>query len=555
MVSRFFIDRPIFATVLSLVITLVGGIALYYLPISQYPRITPPGVSISISYPGASAQVVADTVAAPIEQQVTGVEGMLYMSSQMGNDGSYSLTVTFDVGTDLNTALVMVQNRVALAMPQLPTEVQNQGITIRKRTPDMLMIVNFVSPDGRYDDIYLSNFATINIRDELLRVPGVSDINVSGQRDYSVRAWLDPQALAAKNMTALDVANAIRSQNLDAAAGAVGAPPARTGQSFQLPISTIGRLRTPEQFGDIIVKVSQPRPPAPVRATTPRSSTVGAPALATPPGTSTGSSSMTTAGNNSNAPTTSSASTGSDPTQSSSAPGLAPPSGVSTLGGAQTGGGGTTGGAANSAGGGTTGGAATGSTGMSFGELVGSSTDTSASDAANIPAMADLAGGGARANPRTARPSPRAPGVVRLRDVATVEMGAQNYNQSCRFDGQPSVGLMIYQLPGTNALEVADNVRARMAELKKRFPDGVDYVIGYDTTPFIRESINDVVITLLEAVALVAAVVLLFLQDWRAMILPLIDVPVSIIGTFAVMSALGFSLNNISLFGLVLAIG
>src|SRR5262249_15569651 len=219
MISRFFIDRPIFATVLSIVITLVGGIALYFLPISQYPRITPPGVSISISYPGASAQTVADTVAAPIEQQVNGVEGMLYMSSQMGNDGSYSLSVTFDVGTDLKTALVMVQNRVALAMPQLPTEVQNQGITIRKKTPDMLMIVSFISPDQRYNDVYLSNYATINIRDELLRVPGVSDINVQGQRDYSVRIWLDPQRLAAHNMTALDVTAAIRRQNLHAALG------------------------------------------------------------------------------------------------------------------------------------------------------------------------------------------------------------------------------------------------------------------------------------------------------------------------------------------------
>ena len=191
MISRFFIDRPIFATVLSVVITLIGGISLFFLPVAQYPRITPPGVNISISYPGASAQVVADTVAAPIEQQVNGVEGMLYMSSQSGNDGTYSLTVTFDIGTDLNTAVVKVQNRVALAMPQLPTEVQNQGITIRKKTPDILMIVNFFSPDGRYDDIYLSNYATINVRDELLRVPGVSDITYQGQRDYSIRCWLE----------------------------------------------------------------------------------------------------------------------------------------------------------------------------------------------------------------------------------------------------------------------------------------------------------------------------------------------------------------------------
>ena len=230
MISRFFIDRPIFATVLSIVITLIGGDrAVRRCRSPSIRRSRRPACQVSISYPGASAQVVADTVAAPIEQQVNGVEGMLYMSSQMGNDGSYTLTVTFDIGTDLNTALVMVQNRVALAMPQLPTAVQNQGITIRKKTPDILMIVNFFSPDGRYDDIYLSNFATIYVRDELLRVDGVSDINYLGQRDYSIRVWLDPQKLASRNMTAIDVANAIRSQNLDAAAGQIGQPPGRRG--------------------------------------------------------------------------------------------------------------------------------------------------------------------------------------------------------------------------------------------------------------------------------------------------------------------------------------
>src|SRR3984957_10651463 len=254
MFSRFFIDRPIFATVLSVVITLIGLIALMSLPIAQYPRITPPSVVVSISYPGANSQVVADTVGAPIEQQVNGVQGMLYMSSQMGNDGTYSLTVTFDINVDLKTALVMVQNRVALAMPQLPTEVQNQGITIRKKTPDILMIVNFYSPDHRYDDIYLSNFATIYIKDELLRVEGVSDVTYQGQRDYSIRAWLDPQKLASRNMTAIDVANAIRNQNLDAPIGQIGRPPALPDQSFQVPLDTLGRLHEPDQFGDIIVK-------------------------------------------------------------------------------------------------------------------------------------------------------------------------------------------------------------------------------------------------------------------------------------------------------------
>src|SRR5258708_10752549 len=239
MIARFFIARPIFATVLSVIITLVGGIALAFLPIAQYPRITPPGVIISIAYPGANSQVIADTVAAPIEQQVTGVPGMLYMSSQMGNDGTYSLSVTFDIGTDLKTALVMVQTRVALAMPQLPTEVQNQGITIRKKTPDILLMVNFFSPDGRYDDIYLSNYATIYAKDELLRVDGVSDITYQGQRDYSIRIWLDPQKLAACNLTPIDVATAIRNQNRDAAAGQIGQPPSAAGQPFQVPIGAL----------------------------------------------------------------------------------------------------------------------------------------------------------------------------------------------------------------------------------------------------------------------------------------------------------------------------
>ncbi len=411
MIARYFIDRPVFATVLSVVITLIGGISLYSLPMAQYPRITPPGVQISISYPGASAPVVADTVAAPIEQQVNGIEGMLYMSSQMGNDGTYSLTVTFDIGTDVNTALVMVQNRVALAMPQLPTSVQNQGITIRKKTPDILMIVNLYSPDGRYDDIYLSNYATIYIRDELLRVFGVSDVNYMGQRDYSIRAWLDPQKLASCDMTAMDVAAAIRTQNLDAPSGQIGQAPTSLAQPFQMPVDTLGRLVDPTQFGDIVVKVGAPGKNQPSRA------------------------------------------------------------------------------------------------------------------------------------------------VTRLRDVARVELGAQNYNQSCSFDGHPSVGLSIYQLPGTKALDVAARVRAKMDELKARFPDGIEYDVGYDTTPFIRESVFEVFKTFRDAIILVGLVVLLFLQDWRAMILPMIDVPVSLIGTFAVMAVMGFSLNNLTLFGLVLAIG
>ncbi len=256
MISHFFIDRPIFATVVSVLITLTGAISLLSLPIAQYPQIVPPQIQVSITYPGASAQVVADTVAAPIEQEVNGVEGMLYMASQMGNDGSYSLSVTFDVGTNLNTALVMVQNRVALAMPKLPIEVQNQGIAIRKRTPDILMVISMYSPKGRYDDLYLSNFATINVIDELLRVEGVSDVRTFPAKNYSIRVWLNPQKMASCGLSASDVAAAIANQNIDAPSGQVGQPPAPRGQALQVAVSTLGRLTDPEQFGEIIVKAA-----------------------------------------------------------------------------------------------------------------------------------------------------------------------------------------------------------------------------------------------------------------------------------------------------------
>ena len=379
MISRFFIDRPIFASVVSIVMTLIGAIALLYLPIAQYPRITPPGVSVSINYPGASAKIVADTVAAPIEQQVNGVPGMLYMSSQMGNDGSYSLTVTFDIGVDLNTALVMVQNRVTLAMPQLPTQVQNQGITIRKRTPDILMIVNLISPDERYNDIYLSNYATINLRDELLRVPGVSDITYQGQRDYSIRIWLDPQQLAARNMTALDVATAIRNQNIDAPAGQVGQQPAPQGQVFQLPIDTLGRLTEPEEFENIIIKVGQTVPPSPATGS-PRSvvGTLGVPSPAAASSASriaSGSATTGTTGGGAAAPNSvtrgggasSTATVGSTSANSSSSSTSSTSSGtatlgVSTSGGGSAAGGGTTLGGGAAGGGGTTGGSAGGGT-------------------------------------------------------------------------------------------------------------------------------------------------------------------------------------------------
>ncbi len=560
MFSRFFIDRPIFATVLSLAITLTGLIALFWLPVAQYPRITPPGVVITISYPGANAQILADTIAAPIEQQVNGVPGMLYMSAQMGNDGTYSLTVTFDIGTDLKTAVVMVQNRVALAMPQLPIEAQNQGIQIRKKTPDILLIVNFFADEKHrqlYDDVYLSNFATIYVRDELMRVDGVADVNYMGQRDYSIRAWLDPQKLAARNLTAIDVANAIRNQNLDAPAGQVGRPPAAPGQSYQMPITTLGRLHEPEQFGDVIVKVGGVRTPrdgnTPVGGR--GGSRLAGPVMTTPtapPPSADPTNPDTTAGTLTGNTFAGRVGTtvAADPTAGNLTPndvnGAVTPDGGagSSGGGTTTGGSRATGGATSRSGllaGGT---APSGSSGNLTGLSVASgTTDT-------------VLGSGVLGGATLGRgPGLPAPAVIRLRDVARIELGAQNYTQACMFDGQPSVGLSVYQLPGTNALEVSERVFKTMEELKKRFPDGVDYKIGYDTTPYIRDSIRDVVYTLLEAVAIVGMVVLVFLQDWRAMLLPMIDVPVSIIGTFAVMAVVGFSLNNISLFGLVLAIG
>jgi len=533
MISRFFIDRPIFATVLSIVITLTGGIALIYLPIAQYPRITPPGVAITISYPGANAQEVADTVGAPIEQQVNGIDGMLYMSSQSGNDGSYSLTVTFDINVDIKTALVMVQNRVALAMPQLPSAVQNQGITIRKRTPDMLLIVNFISPDGRYNDEYLSNYATIYCKDELLRVYGISDVLVQGQRDYSMRVWLDPQKLAARNMTAMDVASSIVSENSDAPAGRIGQPPSVSNQAFQYPLDTLGRLTTKEQFGNIVVKVGgKPtvlsrtgKEMGPVTKMTLPPSSSPSPMTPTQPmnGGSSGSMPMTTTSASSDSSTTSAPS----PTDLTA---IAAGSSSDTTDSSGT--------------------TTTSSTGMNSTGMKTTSSTTSN----GMPGMS--MNGGSSGPPPTvdSLPTPSA-SVVRLRDVARLELGAQNYNTLCSFDGKPSVGLGLYQLPGTNALDVADAVRAKMEQLKKSFPDGVDYRIAYDTTTFVSDSVNDVKRTLIIAVGLVAIVVMVFLQSWRAAIIPLVAVPVAIIGTFAVMAALGYSLNNISLFGLVLAIG
>jgi len=452
-IAEFFVDRPIFATVISVVFVLAGGVAVFTLPVAQYPDVTPPTVQVTAYYPGANSQTVRDTVAAPIEEQISGVEGMMYMSSQSTNDGAYKLTVTFNLGMDSDMAQVLVQNRVSLALPVIPAVVQNEGINVKKMSPNTLMIVNLISPDKRYDDIFLSNYATIYVKDELGRVPGVAGITYLGQRDYSLRAWLDPDKLAALSLTANDVVNAISQQNIQVAAGQIGQQPAPAGQQFQLTINTLGRLTDPDQFADIIIKAAN----------------AGGP--------------MATSG---------AASTG------------------------QTGTGGVSG----------------------------------------STAAANAGGSGiSAASPST--------GIVRLRDVVTkaedgkprVELGSQQYEQSCTLDGQPSVALSIYQLPESNALDTSANVYKKMRDLKTRFPDGLDYRIVYDTTPFIRESVNEVFHTLRDAVILVAIVVLVFLQDWRAMILPMIDVPVSLIGTFAIMAAMGFTLNNLTLFGLVLAIG
>ena len=441
MISHFFIDRPIFASVLSIVFVLAGGVAVFTLPVAQYPEVTPPTVQVTALYPGANAQTVRDTVAAPIEEQVSGVEGMMYMSSQSTNDGAYTLTVTFKLGMDSDMAQVLVQNRVSLALPVIPLLVQNEGINVKKMSPNTMMIVNLVSPHGLYDATFLSNYATIYIRDELGRLPGIADITYLGQRDYSLRAWLNPDKLAALSLSANDVVNAIAQQNLQVAAGQIGQEPVPQGQQFQLTINTLGRLTDPEQFANIIVKAAQGNPLVQL-------------------------------------------------SQSSSS-GTSSQSGSSGSGGS--------------------------------GAQVG--------------------------------PVPTSTGIVRLRDVARVELGSQQYEQSCTLNGRPSVALSIFQLPGSNALDTARAVYAKMNELRTRFPDGLDYRIVYDTTPFIRESVNEVFKTLGDAVILVALVVLAFLQNWRAALIPLVAVPVAIVGTFAFMAALGFSLNNLSLFGLVLAIG
>ncbi len=492
MISRFFIDRPIFATVISVVFVLAGGVAVCTLPVAQYPDVTPPTVQVTALYPGANAQTVRDTVAAPIEEQVSGVEGMMYMSSHCTNDGDYTLTVTFKLGIDSDMAQVLVQNRVSLALPVIPALVQSEGINVRKMSPNTLMIVNLISPDGRYSDIDLSNYATIYVKDELGRLPGVAGITYLGQRDYSLRAWLDPEKMAALNLSAMDVVKAITQQNVQVAAGQIGQEPVPRGQQFQLTINTTGRLQDPEQFADIILKASQGK-----------SASQAATSASSPDQTSQDSS---------DTQSSSSSSTSGPMPQSTSivrlrdvvrenkylvriqldaarlaAHHVRPADVVAALksvyhhtvqedpdakpvGGQM----------------------------LTWLLTVGGPQPPLPQEVANVKV-------GGTGVPPVSSPDRRdagpTAGRVRLgdlvtpdggiehlqqRDEAGVERGSQQYDQSCTLDGKPSVALSIYQLPGSNALETAAGVKAKMKELKTRFPDGLDYQIVYDTTPFIR---------------------------------------------------------------------
>ncbi|KAA3511649.1 MULTISPECIES: efflux RND transporter permease subunit [Agrobacterium] len=404
-ISRFFVDRPVFAGVLSVLIVVAGLIGMRALPISEYPEVVPPSIVVRATYPGANPKVIAETVATPLEEQINGVEDMLYMSSQATSDGVMTLTVTFKLGTDPDKAQQLVQNRVSQAEPRLPAEVRSLGVSTVKSSPDLMMVVHLVSPGNQYDLTYLRNYAVLNIKDRLARIEGVGQVQIFGAGDYSMRVWIDPQKAAEHNLAASDISNAIREQNVQAAAGTIGASPSLNGIDLQLNVNAQGRLSTPEEFGNIIVK----------------------------------------SGTN--------------------------------------------------------------------GE------------------------------------------ITRLRDVARVELGAADYALRSLLDGESAVAIPVFQAPGSNAITISDQVAATMQDLQKAMPDGVKYEIVYDTTQFVRASIDKVIDTLLEAIALVVIVVILFLQTWRASIIPLIAVPVSIIGTFAVMYIFGFSINALSLFGLVLAIG
>lgn len=403
--THFFIERPIFAGVLSVIVFVAGAIATFKLPIAEYPEVSPPTIVVQARYPGANPDVIAETVAAPLEQELSGVEGMTYIDSKAQQDGTLQISVVFDLGQDIDRAQVQVQNRIAQALPRLPAEVRAQGVTARKSSPDLTMVVHLFSPDGRYDGLYLRNYALIQVRDTLLRLPGAGDVRMFGAGDYAMRIWLDPHKMAARELTAGDVVNALREQNVQVAAGSVGASPMSSSANFQLAVNSMGRLQSAEEFKSIIVK----------------------------------------------------------------------------------------------------------------------------------------AGEQGR--------------ITYLRDVARVELGASEYAMRSLLDNQQAVALPIFLLPGANALELADQVRATMADLKTRFPEGIDYAIIYDPTVFVRDSINSVIHTLLEATLLVVIVVLVFLQTWRAALIPIIAVPVSIIGTMAALQIFGFSINTLTLLGLVLAVG
>ena len=406
-ISRFFIERPVLSNVIALVVVLIGLVALLRLPSSQYPNVVPPTVQVTTRYPGASAKTLVDSVALPIEQNVNGVEDMIYMQSTSADDGTYTLSVTFAIGTDADKAQILVQNRVSAAISSLPAEVQVQGVTTKKQSTSILEFVGLVSPDSRFDSLFLSNYAVINVQDELRRLPGVGDVSVLGAGQYAMRVWLNPDLLQARGLTPQDVISVISSQSQEVTAGQVGAPPAPKGQDFQYTLNLKGRLDDPAEFENIIVKVDQ--------------------------------------------------------------------------------------------------------------------------------------GNGGQ--------------ITRVRDIGHVELGAQTYSESFNLDGKPAAGIAVSLLPEANAIEVSNLVKAKMDDLSRSFPEGLSYVVPYDTTKFVRAAIYEVYRTLIEAALLVLVVILVFLQDWRAMLVPATTVPVTLIGAFAAMAALGFSINLPTLFALVLAIG